>query len=97
MARRPSPSKRVLSIGLKNDFEQVNDLLPSFDWAITEDCYSCQECRKFISFIKAIKAVFQTECADLVYDINQFSSQFVTLGFSPMLKNRDLIAEFEIC
>lgn len=72
-------------------------MLQSFDWEITEDCYSYQECEKFIPFIKAIKAVFQTEYADLVCDVNQFSSQFVTLGFSPILKNRDLTAEFEIC
>ena len=69
----------------------------SFDWAITENCYSYQKCEKFISFIKANKAVFQAEYADLVCDVNQFCSQFVTLGFSSILKNRDLTVEFEIC
>ena len=29
---------RGLSIGLKNDPDQVADLLPDFDWALTEDC-----------------------------------------------------------
>ena len=30
---------RGLSIGLKNDLDQVNDLLPYFDWALDEQCF----------------------------------------------------------
>jgi hypothetical protein len=31
---------RGLSIRLKNDDEQVTDLLPILDWALTEDCFA---------------------------------------------------------
>lgn len=30
---------RGLSVGLKNDLDQVNDLQPLFDWALNEECF----------------------------------------------------------
>ena len=37
---------RGLSIGLKNDPEQVGDLLYIFDWALTEDCFFYDWCSR---------------------------------------------------
>ena len=36
--------KAGMSAGLKNDLEQVKALLPSFDFAIDEQCYQYWEC-----------------------------------------------------
>jgi hypothetical protein len=52
---------RGLSIGLKNDVDQVQDLLPHFDWALNEQCFQFRECSTLRPFINASKAVFQVE------------------------------------
>lgn len=52
---------RGLSIGLKNDLDQVEDLLPYFDWALNEQCFQYEECNALMPFINAGKAVFQVE------------------------------------
>lgn len=35
---------RNLSVGLRNDWEQLDDLEASFDWALSEDCLFEGEC-----------------------------------------------------
>ena len=52
---------RGLSVGLKNDLDQVDDLLPDFDWALNEECFDYDECGMLLPFIEAGKAVFQVE------------------------------------
>jgi len=53
--------KRGLSVGLKNDLDQVVALLPHFDWALNEECVEHKECHKLSPFIAAKKAVFNVE------------------------------------
>lgn len=43
---------RGLSIGLKNDGEQVNNLLSFFDWALTEDCFAYEWCEELLPLSK---------------------------------------------
>ncbi|CBN74427.1 conserved unknown protein [Ectocarpus siliculosus] len=38
---------RNLSVGLRNDWLQLDDLEPSFDWALSEDCLFQGECGLF--------------------------------------------------
>lgn len=52
---------RSLSIGLKNDLEQIPALLPYFDWALNEQCFEYDECDTLLPFIEAGKAVFGVE------------------------------------
>ena len=52
---------RDLSIGLKNDVDQVKDLVTHFDWALNEQCYQYNECETLQPFIRANKAVFNCE------------------------------------
>jgi hypothetical protein len=52
---------RGLSIGLKNDLDQIPDLVASFDWALNEECFQWDECDTLAPFIAAGKAVFHTE------------------------------------
>lgn len=55
---------RGLSVGLKNDLEQVAELVDDFDWALVESCAEWDECDAPAPFIRAGKAVFQVEYAD---------------------------------
>ena len=42
---------RDLSIGLKNDLEQVAALFNDFDWALNEQCWYYDECQYYKPFI----------------------------------------------
>lgn len=50
-----------LSVGLKNDIDQVAALEPSFDLAVNEECFAFNECGPLSQFIRAGKAVFNAE------------------------------------
>jgi hypothetical protein len=59
---------RGLSVGLKNDNEQIPNLLPYYDWALNEQCWQYSECTTaqngdygYDQFVNAGKAVFQVE------------------------------------
>ena len=52
---------RNLSVGLKNDLDQVTKLVGDFDWALNEECFKYGECSMLTPFITAGKAVFQVE------------------------------------
>jgi hypothetical protein len=54
---------RNLSVGLKNDLDQVTALEPSFDWALNEECSKYSECATLQPFVQANKAVFHAEYA----------------------------------
>ncbi|KAI9003624.1 family 114 glycoside hydrolase, partial [Gaertneriomyces semiglobifer] len=49
---------RGLSIGLKNDLDQLAELVADFDWLLNEECVEFNECQKLTTFINADKAVF---------------------------------------
>ena len=55
--------QRNLSIGLKNDLDQLNDLVADFDFAVNEQCYAFgNECVLYENnFLAAGKAVFNQE------------------------------------
>lgn len=56
---------RNLSIGLKNDLEQIAELVNRFDFAVNEQCFEFDECALLQPFIDAGKAVLNAE-----YDAN---------------------------
>ncbi|PCJ20022.1 MAG: endo alpha-1,4 polygalactosaminidase [Candidatus Cloacimonadota bacterium] len=53
--------KRGLSIALKNDLNQIKDLVNDFDFAVNEQCFHYNECDLLLPFIKKNKAVFGVE------------------------------------
>lgn len=55
---------RGLSVGLKNDVDQLADLVDDFDWALNEQCFQYNECAGYQVFINAGKAVFGVEYQD---------------------------------
>ena len=75
---------RGLSVGLKNDLDQISDLLPSFDWALDEQCFQYTECGKLLPFIKADKAVFEVEYS---LPTSKFCPEANALNFNSMKKH----------
>ena len=85
---------RGLSIGLKNDLDQVEDLLPHFDWALNEECFRYRECDRLLPFIRAGKAVFHVEYEGAA---SAFCPAALALGFSSLKKPLDLGAARIAC
>jgi len=52
---------RGLAVGLKNDLEQIPQLVGDFDFAVNEQCAEFSECASLTPFVKARKAVFHVE------------------------------------
>lgn len=50
-----------LTIGLKNDVDQIEDLVNYFDFAVNEECFQYNECDKLKLFVSAGKPVFGIE------------------------------------
>jgi hypothetical protein len=80
---------RGLSVGLKNDLGQINDLLPHFDWALNEECFTYNECDLLSPFVAAGKAVFGVE-----YELDPavFCPQANVLNYDFLQKNWELDA-----
>jgi hypothetical protein len=85
---------RGLSVGLKNNLGQIDDLLPYFDWALNEECFTYQECDLLTPFVTAGKAVFGVE-----YSLNpaDFCSQANAMGFDFLHKHRELDSWRQAC
>jgi hypothetical protein len=80
---------RGLSVGLKNDLDQIADLLSTFDWALDEECFYYSECSKLVPFIKAAKPVFEVEYS---LPVNKFCPEANALNFNSMKKHLTLDA-----
>lgn len=55
--------KRNLSVGLKNDLDQIGTLVEYFDFAVNEQCHEFDECDRLQPFVDAGKPVFNAEYA----------------------------------
>ncbi|HMA34437.1 MAG TPA: endo alpha-1,4 polygalactosaminidase [Chloroflexia bacterium] len=88
---------RGLAIGLKNDIEQVGDLLPYFDWALSEDCFAQGWCGQLAPFVQAGKAVFAAEYTDMGVTTDQFCPAAATWHINGIIKNRNLDAWRAAC
>lgn len=86
--------QRGLSAGLKNDLDQVNELVNSFDWALNEECFQYNECEALQPFIEANKAVFNVE-----YQLERkdFCPQAKAMKFSSLKKHLMVDAWQESC
>ncbi len=90
---------RGLSVGLKNDLEQVAELVDDFDWALNEQCFYYQECEYLLPFIQQRKAVFGVEYLDQpdALDPATYCPEANTLGFAWLVKTFDLNGEGQRC
>ena len=84
--------QRGLAIGMKNASDSIKDLLPSFDFAITEDCFDQGWCGEMLPFIQAGKPVFAAEYDDTAVDFQAACRKAKEMGFSVILKHRILTA-----
>ena len=85
---------RNLQVGLKNDLEQVPDLLTSFDWAINEECFTYDECELLLPFVDNGKPVFVIEY-ELANDV--FCPRAEAMNFNAIRKNIELDEFVEPC
>lgn len=85
---------RGLSVGLKNNLGQVNELLPYFDWALNEQCFQFNECDALLPFIQAGKAVFGVEYE---LEAEAFCPLANAAGFQWLKKHRELDAWLLAC
>ncbi|NPV87667.1 MAG: endo alpha-1,4 polygalactosaminidase [Anaerolineae bacterium] len=88
---------RNLAIALKNNPEQVTDLLPFYDFAISEDCFAQGWCEKMLPFIHSGKAVLAAEYTDTGIQLQDVCPQASQMSFSVILKNRSLDAPRQTC
>jgi hypothetical protein len=86
---------RGLAAGLKNDVEQVADLVASFEFAVNEECVVYSECDLLLPFIRAGKPVFHIE-----YDASR-RAEICAAGnsrnFDTLIKDLDLSAARTAC
>lgn len=50
-----------LAVSLKNDVDQVADLIDYVDFAVNESCHQWQECHRLLPFVEAGKPVFHID------------------------------------
>lgn len=89
---------RSLSVGLKNDVDQLEELEPWFDWALNEECHEFEECGTYTPFRRAGKAVFHTEyVSDFSRAEDKAAEVCVHSGFSTLVKLLDLGPQAVAC
>jgi len=86
--------KRGLSVGLKNDLDQVSSLYTYFDWALNEQCNQYGECSDLTAFINSGKAVFGVEYSGSAAKV---CPNMVTAKNSWLMKDLDLDATGTQC
>jgi hypothetical protein len=85
---------RGMSVGLKNDVEQVPQLVGSFEFAVNEECAEFDECDGLKPFIDAGKAVFHAEYKAAPAS---FCAESKALKLSSVKKNLNLDAARTTC
>jgi hypothetical protein len=87
---------RGLSVGLKNDLDQIPDLIGGVDWALDEQCFQYSECDALAPFVTAGKAVFEVEygAPSLATTICPMAN---TRNFDTLIKNLALDAPRTAC
>ena len=83
-----------MSVALKNDLDQVADLVSHYDFALNEQCFEFGECDKLTPFISANKAVFEVE---YTLTTGQFCSQANAMNFNSLKKDLNLTATVTAC
>lgn len=84
--------RRGLSVALKNDVEQVRDLVDWFDLAVNEECADYDECGTLRPFVQADKAVLHAEYVDDWADAQDKADEVCSVlpGLSTIIKEWDL-------
>jgi hypothetical protein len=83
-----------MSVALKNDGDDVNSLLPFFDFAIVEQCIQFSECDTYSPFVSAGKSVLVAEYKGSLTNI---CNQLTPLKMNGILTNIDLTGDIQSC
>jgi hypothetical protein len=86
--------ERSLTIGLKNDLDQIDDLVDDFDFAVNESCVQYRECDALTPFVEQGKPVLHVEYE---LDTATFCPVTAPLGFRSIRKPLELTAPVEPC
>lgn len=91
--------KRGLSVGLKNDVCQLNNLVDWFDWALNEECFAYDECYHYEEFLDVGKAVFNVEYVDNWDNADSMAQQVCgeNTQIETLIKEWDLTAKRLAC
>ena len=84
---------RGLSVALKNDLDQIPELVDDFDFAVNEECVKYAECDQYQPFTDAGKAVLHVEYEGPL----DFCGEARQQGLSSLLKPLDLGAARQAC
>ncbi|MFB7938869.1 endo alpha-1,4 polygalactosaminidase [Streptomyces sp. NPDC056049] len=85
---------RGLAVGLKNDLDQIPQLLDDFDFAVNEQCAEYDECHRLAPFVAADKPVFH---AEYERSTETFCARSRELGLSSIQKKYELGAWRRAC
>jgi hypothetical protein len=85
---------RGMAVALKNDLDQVHELVDDFDFAVNEQCVEYDECTALLPFVRAGKAVLH---AEYTVSTQQMCDATEPLGFSSIRKHQRLDAYRESC
>src|SRR5262249_3385100 len=85
---------RGMAVGLKNDINQIKDLLGDFDFMVSEQCFQYNECDQPELFVTNGKPVFECEYE---LTIDQFCSKAAQLRISAIKKRPALDAWLQTC
>ncbi len=87
--------KRGLSVGLKNDLDQIIELEPYFDFSLNEQCHAYNRCDKMQPFIDNNKPVFNAEYSQKYVD-NNSGARDKMCADSIALKFKTLVLPLEL-
>ncbi|PWQ94601.1 endo alpha-1,4 polygalactosaminidase [Leucothrix arctica] len=92
--------ERGLAIGLKNNLDQIEQLVGHFDFAVNEQCFEYEECERLASFTQADKAVFNAEYHSKYFITekakNTICERSRRLKFSTLILNEELDSNLQL-
>jgi hypothetical protein len=88
--------RRSLAVGLKNDLDQIPELVGTFDFAVNEQCHEFKECDRLRPFIAAAKPIFNAEyLQEYVVDAGGARSQLCATARSESIRSLVLPLELD--
>lgn len=85
---------RGLTIALKNDLDQIPQLVSYYDWAVNEQCFHYQECGLLAPFSSAGKAIMTIEYKGA---LKKYCPAANALNFNPLKKTLALKSPRKSC
>lgn len=91
---------RDLSVGLKNDLDQIENLVDYYDFAVNEQCFEYAECETLVPFIDNGKPVLNAEYQQAYIDDanarNALCDESLDLQFSTLILPLALDDDFRL-